>query len=40
MRAWRARRKREEHEMKETLVRLRKKVVALSQENAELKAEQ
>jgi len=37
MRAWRARHKRETDEMKNALLRLRKRVVDLEQENRELK---
>lgn len=37
MRAWRARRKREAEQMKDTVIRLRKRVVELEQENAELR---
>lgn len=37
MRAWRARRRREAEELKNTVLKLRKRVVALEQENKELK---
>jgi len=38
MKAWRAKRRREENELRETVVRLRKKVVSQKQELDELKA--
>jgi len=37
MRAWRAKRRREAEELKSTLLKLRKRVVSLEQENRELK---
>jgi polyhydroxyalkanoate synthesis regulator phasin len=37
MRAWRARRRREAEELKKSVLRLRKRVVDLEQENRELK---
>jgi hypothetical protein len=37
MRAWRARRRREAEELKASVLKLRKRVVALEQENKELK---
>ena len=39
MQAWRAKRKRREAELKASVVKLRKKVVDLEQENRELKAQ-
>ena len=38
MRAWRAKRRREDERVRASVVKLRKKVVELEQENAELKA--